>query len=63
MQRRNQKRVLNCILQIARTAASFGVRPPLIVQYELEIDAQREEKELAVRQRAASRVVQALLPG
>jgi len=37
--RKNDKAVINSLLQLARLAAKNGVKPPLIVQYEMEIDA------------------------
>jgi hypothetical protein len=37
--RRNEKNVVNCLLMLAKVATRNGVKPPLIVQYELEIDA------------------------
>lgn len=38
IERKHEKLVVNCLLELARIAARNGVKPPLIVQYELEID-------------------------
>lgn len=41
--RKNDKLVINCLLQLARAGASNGVKPPQIIQYELDIENHKKD--------------------